>query len=91
MENYEFIGTIATITLATVALGGMLLRLEGRISGLEHRMTNMESRMTSIENRFDARFMQLENQLNLLGQRVAAIEGIIASRQQPAPPPPADS
>ena len=35
MENYEFISTIAVVIIAAVAVGGLVLRLEGRISRLE--------------------------------------------------------
>jgi hypothetical protein len=42
MENYEFLGTIATVILAAVAVGGLILRLEGRIARIESRMSHLE-------------------------------------------------
>lgn len=61
--NYEFIGTLATIIIASVAVIGLILRMDGRISGLERRM--------------DARISDLERRVYELGERVARIEGLL--------------
>lgn len=61
--NYEFIGTLATIIIASVAVIGLILRMDGRISGLERRM--------------DARISDLERLVYELGERVARFEGLL--------------
>lgn len=68
--NYEFIGTLATIIIASVAVIGLILRMDGRISRLERRM---DGRITELERRVS----DLGSRVSELGERVARIEGLL--------------
>ena len=95
--NYEFIGTLATIIIASVAVIGLILRMDGRMSRLEQRM---DGRMAGLEQRMDGRITDLErrvsdlgSRVSELGERVARIEGLLEGyfasvRGSDADPPP---
>lgn len=64
--SQDVIATLATVIVATVSVGALLLRLEGRVAGLDTRVSGLENRMSNFENRM-AEF----------GERLARIEGLL--------------
>lgn len=62
----DVIATLATVIVATVSVGALLLRLEGRVAGLDTRVSGLENRMNSFENR-----------MSEFGERLARIEGLL--------------
>ena len=74
MVNYEFVGTLATIITASVAVVGLILRMDGRISGLEQRITAQGEKMNE---RIDALGKDVNGRIDVLNGRVSRIEGLI--------------
>ena len=40
--NFEFLATLATVVIAAVAVGGLVLRLHGQVSDLGQRVARIE-------------------------------------------------
>ena len=68
--NYEFVGMLATIIVTSVAVIGLILRMDGRISRLEQRMDTLSR---DVNSRIDA----LSIRVDALSERVSRIEGLL--------------
>ena len=64
--SQDAIATLATVIVATVSVGALVLRLEGRVVGLDTRVSGLENRMNGFENR-----------MSEFGERLARIEGLL--------------
>ena len=71
--DYDAIATIATIIVAAVSVGALLLRLEGRVSALDNRVSNLDTHVSGLESRMT----NLENRMAEFGERLARIEGLL--------------
>lgn len=81
MVNYEFVGTLATIIIASVAVVGLILRMDGRISGLEQHITTqgerVNERIDALSRDVNRRIDALSIRVNALSERVSRIEGLL--------------
>lgn len=94
--NYEFVGTLATIIIASVAVIGLILRMDSRITAqgeqLNQRIDDLardvNGRIDVLNGRIDA----LSSRVDALSERVSRIEGLlegyfIRERTDGSPPP----
>ena len=75
--DYEFVSTLATIVIASVAIVGLILRMDARMSRLEQRMTRQDERINGRIDALNGRIDTLGIRVDGLSERVSRIEGLL--------------